>query len=700
MPITEVQSKSGSFDGASGAATLDVGVAAGSVLLLFISSAEDDVAAGTQLPPSGFADTTGGYGGDIDTRIVYRGPVQGLAAGETSWTIDATSGQSGRVLWTVLELEGLDPDAPLDVKSSVVDVSSGTTISSGASARSTTYDGLVVAFHAVATTSGAASVLSGHTNGLVELAQVSGAGTGAIAGAYHLTHSVSVKPVQSLAQWESTVTSSTTMSTGISDAGVGQMLVLSAAGAKREANIVGFWGFSSVLSGYPASHSVSPASNRYWDTQTGSPTIDTDGLRLAGSASAQQIGGPTLTSSGNPRAGLRRLRFRINSVTGDLELAKSDASVVDADIVLRYVSASQKLGIKIGAGTEQLSDQTVTTGVWYDVDWRLLTSGTSGTCDWRVNYGSGWVEQTQASHASSGSLVTWVPWLGWTAASTGNVSYAYDAWSLVAGHYPLGDYAVVFLGPDPAGTPTVSGTANNFRRFTANGTLDGSFVAADVRDALDDWPPTFGASADGLAVVTAHATDYCEVPLATYNAAANGRSIRAAKVVAPIWAASGTAATCRLSGYDGSAATTLFSEADPGADTSSTPPWVAKMWRPTNGWDQAKLDAAALRIGAADATPDIGPHALGMEALLQEDVSQPVFGEAGALPRVEADTDPLSGGILQLRSYTGAGQALEVTYEVSGTPSTYTVPESSNPHVRTIDAPDVPTLNWVSARFA
>jgi len=88
-----------------------------------------------------------------------------------------------------------------------------------------------------------------------------------------------------------------------------------------------------------------------------------------------------------------------------------------------------------------------------------------------------------------------------------------------------------------------------------------------------------------------------------------------------------------------------------------------------------------------------------MEIAVQVADTEPVFGEAGALPRVEAPTDPLSGGILGLHSYTGAGQSLEITYEINGAPTTYTVPENSNPHIQTIDAPDIPTLNWASARF-
>jgi hypothetical protein len=267
--------------------------------------------------------------------------------------------------------------------------------------------------------------------------------------------------------------------------------VWTATDAKREPNIPYFWGFSDELSGYPASHSVSPSGHRYWETQTGSPTIDTDGLRLQATTAAEQIGGAGMLPLAGPKAGLERLRLRFNtSLPGaDLELAKLDG--VASTAVLRYVSASQKLGLKIGTGTEQLSDATVTAGAWIDVEVRLVGTTTAWTGDWRVSYGAGWVDQTQAAFTASGALSAVTPYLGWSAASTGDVSVAYALYSVTPGHYPLGEYTVVFLGPDPAGTPAAwtGGNTANFRRFTANGTIDGSFNAANIRDAVDDWPP-------------------------------------------------------------------------------------------------------------------------------------------------------------------------------------------------------------------
>jgi hypothetical protein len=186
----------------------------------------------------------------------------------------------------------------------------------------------------------------------------------------------------------------------------------------------------------------------------------------------------------------------------------------------------------------------------------------------------------------------------------------------------------------------------------------------------------------------------------TYSAAGFDASIRAVRQVAPIWAAAATAATIAVAGYDGSATTSLYAEADPNADSTSTPPWITRMWRPTNGWDQAKLDAAEIRLISNDATPDIGPHALGLEVLVKVAFSELLFGDAGAVPRIEQNYDPDTLGILQLKAYTG-DTGLAVNYEINGVSQTqWDVNPNSNPATLTLAAPDMPTVNWLTARPA
>jgi hypothetical protein len=671
-------SNSGSFTGASGTASLPTGTTAGSTVLICVGSTSATVSS------TGFTDDSGTQGSNTRTYVLRKSNV---GAGETSWTLTASVNTMTR--WTAYEVAGLDPDAAVDVKmTSTTSTTSGTTASTGTLARSTTYDGVVVALHAVKdAASTTPPTLSGHTNGMTEMDE-----GGVNDGVGSVGLSVSMKTVQALDTFGCVATSSITLSS-TSSAGA-TIVCYTAQGAKREPNIAFFWGFFPGVASTPAGLATGNAGNRYFETMTGSPAITADGLQLTGSASIQNVGGPLISISGQTiRAHLTRIRFRLDSVSGDLELATLDGGGGANNTVVRYVSASQKLGVKVGSGTEVLSDATVTTGQFYNLDLRVVGTTTAYTCDWQLDYGAGPIVQTQATFTAASGLGSLTPILGWTASSTGTVTYAYAVYSVVYGHYPLGDHTMVLLVPDPAATPTLSGTATNFNTFTANGTM-AAWNATTARNAIDEAPPTVGASADGFAQVTAASSDYVEVPMQTYQAVPNG-GVRAVRMLACGWAASATAATIGFRGYEGSAETFLFAAADPNFDNTSTPAWVCKMYRPTNGWTQAKLDALAFRVGFSDdATPDVGIHALYAEVAVQTAAVQAMFGTTGDV-QVTANYDPLSGGILGLSTTTPEGKAATLHYEVSGSPTDVSVAAASSDS-RTLDAPDAPTVGYVA----
>jgi hypothetical protein len=670
-------SNSGSFTGTPGTASLPTPTTAGSTLLVCAAST-------ATVTSTGFTDDSGTQTGSARAFLLRKSNV---AAGETSWTLSAQAGTVTR--WTVYELAGLDPDAPVDVKlSTTTTTASGTTASSGTLARSSTYDGVVVAVHASLNGSATTPVTwSGHTNSFTETDE--GAADDGVSKAVDL--SVSMLATQQIGTFQTTATASATLTAG-SPAGA-TIVCYAAQGAKREANVAHFWAFFPGVSSTPAGLGTGNAGARYFETVTGSPAVTADGLQLTASASAQAVAAASITTTGVASKGhVVRVRLRLDSLSGDLELAR----LVDsggADTVLRYVSASGKLGVKVGTGTEQLSAATITTGVWYDVDVRAMGFTTARTADWRVDDGTGPVDQAQASVTAGAVLGSLTPQLGWTASSTGTVTFAYAVYSVRAGHYPLGPFTFALLGPDPAGTVTISGTTTNFNTFTANGTM-AAWNATTARDAIDEVPPTVGASADGLAQVTAAATDYVEVPMATYQAVPNG-NVRAVRMLACGWAAAATAATIGFRGYEGSAETTLFATADPGFDNTSTPGWVCALYRPTGGWTQAKLDALAFRVGFSDdATPDIGIHALYAEVAAQTAATQGMFGTSGDVT-VSAQLDPNSAGVLGLATTTVQGKGAVLHYEVSGTPTDVTVPPAASDS-RTLDALDAPTVGYVA----
>ncbi len=675
-----IQTNQGAFEGTSGNATLPVGTTAGSMLLLFIGS-------------SGIISTPSGFTGVSQSPVSVAGCrlfTKVAGAAETSWAI--LSGSSAAIGWYIEEWPAgtIDPDFPVDAVPAGAPQAGGaggTTAASNTTPASTTYDGVAYALHAgYLSADTVPTTFSGHTGGFAEVAEV-----GSVGAVKSLGLSVSRRPASSLGTFQSTATADKT----VTNWGAA-VIVLTAVGAKREPNISYFWSFPDELIGVTGL-ATGLANFRYWDTQAGSPAITADGLQIATTAAAETVTSRNIAvlGAGLPKAALTRVKLRFDSALpgADAELARV-ASASDGTVVLRYVSASQKLGLKIGTGAEQLSDAVVAADTVYAVDLRLVGTTTAYTCDWQVDYGAGLVVQTPATFTASGTLGAWTLQLGSPAAATMTVTYASAVCSVTPGHYPLGEHSFVFLRVDPAGTPTVSGTSSSFRRFTANGTIDGAFDAAAIRDALDEWPPTVGASADGLAVVTAHATDYIELPMQTYDVSGTG-SVRAVRVLLPMWAASATAATCKVAAWDGSVSTQLFAEQDPGADNADPPAWICPMWRPTGGWSQAKLDAAAVRFGSNDATPDIGPHAVGMEVCVQAAQSQGLFGDpATGDVAVTAARDPLSDGILGLHITAPQGRGTSLTYEVSGSPTTVNVAAGGTLD-QVVDAPDGPTVNRV-----
>jgi hypothetical protein len=683
---------SGSFNAASGAATLPTATTAGTTVLIVV---------GTNILVSSVTGHVNDAPSQAGTARAYVYRRSNNPGGETSWTVTLSS--AGLCRWTVYEVDGLDPDAPLDVvlATQTTSTTSGTTASSGTSPRSTTYDGLVVAAHAsYNSTTTTPTTFSGHSGGFTETDE--GSVNDGTSKAVDL--SVSMRTTQVLGTWETTATASATLSA--TNAAGALVLVYSAAGAKRDANVSFFWGFKvGAAAGLATGLASTGAGNstRYWESATGSPAITADGLQLASASSAQNVVSAQAAMLGVPQlqALVERVEFRFDASlpSVDVELLVVTSGVTT--IVLRYVTASQKLGLTVGGSSEVLSDATVAAGGWIGVDLRVVNTGVTPnfvwTGNWLIDYGTGPVVQANATWTAGTVLLSaFTTRLGWTAAVTvPAVTFAYLLVSVTAGHYPLGGYTIVLLKADPAGTLTISGTSTNFALMTANATGAAWNAATALTNITEGPPPTIGASAAGFCQTAAAATDYVEVPMETYAAAPAG-SVRAVRMLACGWAAAATAATIGFRGWEGSAETTLFATADPGFDNSTTTPaWVCKFYRPTNGWTQAKLDALAFRVGFSDdATPDIGIHALYAEVAVQTAAAQGMFGTAGDVT-VSAQLDANSAGILGLATTTVDGKGAVLHYEVSGSPTDVTVPPAGSDS-RTLDAPDAPTVGYVA----
>lgn len=688
MPATIVQSNSGGYNAASGNATLPSGTAAGNTLILVVGTSST----GLSSAPTGFT-ADGPTFATVGRIAVYH--KSNTSAGETSWALANTA---QIICWSVLEVEGLDLDTPKDVAvTSASSASAATSVSTGTSPQSTTYDAFVVAVHSAAnTTNGTVPSWSGQTGGFSEVTD-----SGTTSGTAAVGLAVSTLTSQQLGTFSSTATSDTTANLRAT------LVVYTAAGAKRAANVTAMAGFEW---GTAAGLATGTAGSVIFDAVGGTPAVVTASphtgsycLELSASAAAEyaQWTVNTLGSSAGQSYGVARLCISFPSALPGADVDVFDFAVASGTVTtnqiltLRYRTASQKLGLQLrdvtGAvnGTEQLSAGTVAADTWYAIDLRLSSPSTAWTADWQIDG----ADQAQATVTATATTAVAALSLGWLAATTATVRYDDVVFSRTGGHYPLGDFRIYPLKPDPAGTLTVT-TAANFQTFTANGTM-AAWNAAAALAAIDDLPPTIGASADGIAQITAAATDYVEIPMETYDAAGNGAAVRAVRMYAAGWGAgSPAAATLGFRAWNGTVETTLIAAADPTFTNSTTVPgWAAKMYKPAGGWTQAQLDALAFRVGfSSDATPDIGIHSIMAEVAVRVATTIPLFGDGALQAR-----DPDSAGVQAITATApamGTGGATLV-YEEGGVPTTVPITEGATV-TEPVGAPDEPTVNRIT----
>ena len=677
MPITSQQANTGTVSAQSSiSVTLPDATVAGNTLTLRITCSS------TIILPSGFTKDTPAATG----QGIYR---KTAADGETSWTV--TAGSAVDWAWHAEEFAGIDTDFPVDV----VPVSAGGGNSTGTTPSSTTYDGVALAMHRLSVAGGTPATMSGHTNGFEEQAEVS------VVGATNsLTISASQHPVQSIGTWSSTVTPTSGTATGL-------IVVYTAAGAKREADLQVHAGFEwGTASGIATAAGQSP-----FDQVTGTPAIVSTNprtgvycLELSGSAAAENLTWISGTGALGAGASFGVLRvcvlFPSSLPGGDLELCSLETTS-QAKLTLRYRTSGTKLTLQVSTGTE-VDGPIVTADTWYGIDLRLDARTTTYKGDWQVDG----ADQAQATGASTADLVSVVR-LGWVTAATATVRYDDVAVSKIAGHYPFGDVQVRLLKPEA--TLTISGTAGNFALVTANAT-GGAFDAATALTNISELPPTVGAGASGFCQTAIATADYVNIPMETYQAAPDG-AVRAVRMYACGWAASTTAATIGFRLWDGTAETALYAAADPGFDNAATE-WVCKSRKSPSAakitWDQAKLDALAYRVGfSGDATPDIGIHAIYAEAAVRVDPTvlrvasvQMVEGRDDLVATVDTRLDPDSLAPLgyDATAPAGGGDAV-VDYVVSGSPVSTTVADGTT-ETEIVDAGDISAVTQVGIRPA
>lgn len=704
-----IQQKIGDFNAATGDATLDAATADGSMVVIAATILGDVGGLSEEWElqvPAGFESVAGQRPGFENSNNTYLF-IKRDASAESSWTLtvekNSTTGFARDVVWAAFEVIGVGLDQlgavtsdPFGYTKTTNMTGSDTNVatrSTGTTEPTACYDTLSFAVHGATSPTTTPSEISGHTNGFTEIAQST-----RVTAANALTLSVAVLPSQMIGSKE------TTASLSPSAACYAGMVMLHADGARFMADVAVMTGLEFGTGTNIAVGSDVDTGTGPFDAATGTPEVVTDHPRsgtycakLSAAAAAENVAwlhGPGALSLTFPTFDFPitlSMHVYFESLPGaDVELASIEAGSLANGLTIWYRSASQKITVKSGTGTEVVSDATVATGHWIGVEARYDARFATHVCDWRIDYNSnvgdatGYVNQTQATGGGTSQAQITAVRLGWAASRTATVFYDDVVVMKEWGCFPAGDMRISLLKVDPSGTPAIVGTAGNFRTFTNNGTL-AAWTAAATKTALDEVPPVVGGSADGLTQITAATGDYCEIPMETL-AATPDLIPRAVRWYVAGWAASSTAANLGVKFADTAGIDCLISTSDHGWDNASLR-WVCKMHRDnavTGPYliTQAKLDALRVQVGfSGDATPDTGILAAYAEVAVQKAaVVEGINQEEGKFV-VELRLDDVSSAIRSLLGTVQPGtRGATMTWTISGTPgSQYITPHATLP---------------------
>jgi hypothetical protein len=591
--------------------------------------------------------------------------------GETSWTF--TTGANDVSEWYVVELSNVDLVEPLDASVATTGppgVANGGTMSTGTTLLNA---GLhTVQFAAFAATKNSSTESwSGYTNGFEEVADLDSAGANLAVARKFVTGATGT--------FESTATLATSQGAAVTSYAL--LVAYRAADSPIVAPLAFHASFDWLTHGGMNSHSgitnmtgsALTQTSGTWGTnyliQAASARNSAGGLRIVQAGAAGQVHIGNLGT----RSGSFGFDTRVVSATGTVVVAEiGDQASSTTYVQVVYDSSATKFGVRAGTtGTVSWESGTTALNTWRWIDLRVKTTTTTWHVDWRIETGTDvYTDQAGADLAGqTAGLTIYCLAFGDNAAQTMTADFDNAIMSAYYVAYPLGPHNLKLLTVDPAGTPTVSGTTTNFSVFTANGTL-AAWNAVNARNAVDEVPPTISAAADGVTQTAAAATNYIEFPMDTYTLAAN-ETVVGVRMLAVLGSGTGAGAgDIAVRGWDGTAETALasVSQVTPGSATaisSTVPRWLTAMWQSVNGWTQAELDAAALRVGfSADATPDMWVHAVYLEIAVGKTQQARAIGDVltaennpntQGIVSVTAQADPALGSTLQWVDPGGPG---------------------------------------------
>lgn len=307
------------------------------------------------------------------------------------------------------------------------------------------------------------------------------------------------------------------------------------------------------------------------------------------------------------------------------------------DYFLTYNNSTGKFKVHNDTGTVNTDLSTgPTANTWHHIEFKMDASTSTAKIDTWLDGAA----QTQMTNVNAISNIASVGFPFSTVIGNGAGTFRIDDVAIytdaAAITTPIGPHSVKFLSVDPAGTVTVTSSGTPFSLFTANGTIDSTFVAASARDNIKEIPPLIGATATGFVQDATGTTDYVQIPMTSYTLA-SGETIAGVRMEAVGWAVSNATATLGFRSWNGTTETILQAgTVNPLFDNSTTTPgWVCKMLTLADIDTQTELDALEFRVGfSSDANPDIGIHAIYAEVAVLVPSGINVAAEAVAVTGV------------------------------------------------------------------
>lgn len=664
--------KTGTFTGFSGTASLDAGTTADTTIVLFVGLGGDNVNSYGVATPAGFTLVHGLSVPDYSHPWVFVKPR--AAADETSWALTITgSAGTPHITWAVLEISNVDTDWTNNVYLSDGAWGASTpasTFSVGTSTASQTFDGLsIVGFYAASADTTPVD-FTGYDNLFFEIAsdQIVGASR-----AYTL--GVAAKQQQVVG----TVACQASMSPdGICTAA---LLVLTGLDSHHAPTVTAMCGMEvGTNSGLATPSLLAPA---VFDEIVGTPEIVTTNarsgsycLKLSSTSAAESaawtrhnsprgILGQTTDNPITMWTGRKHFRFDGTLPSINVELMRIEAGTSGNSVVWRYVAASQRIGCKVGGGSEVLSDAAPPADKHFGLDIEYDPRTTTHTCRWAVDYNATPGDTTdavpQTTATNTGMTAAGVNRIryGWGDAITATV-YIDDLYGTK--HrltYPIGPVEIVPVKVDPAGTPTVTGDSGDFRVYS--GGAMNAWTPDGTRNALDDVPPGMSPP-DGLAQVNV-ATGKVTIPMDTVVCAPDSVPLAGRWYIA-VGSINANPASMVLRGLDSDGQVWSIGQGqiDWGVD-DTTLIWVTQLHYPNQSppnalrqLTQTRINGLALEFGeSTDANPDIYIHSVLVEVARQPVVVIGVTDAEGGLFTVYSKQDRYSGTIAGFLVTTPAG---------------------------------------------